>query len=178
MSLALALLRSKLISSRAILIPLTKSNVITATIREAHQPGTGYWNKDWRPGPYPHTEEEKRAAAKKYGMLREDYEPYPDDGFGYGDYPKLPIVSSDERDSNEAYTQDHLKRNWGEPLHVDADLYGEDRFNPNEITHAFVGPLCLVHWMDGWICITVLDCRKLSSSNCEENAQTNASISF
>ena len=156
--MSLALLRSKLISSRAILIPLTKSNVITA-VREAHQPGTGYWNRDWRPGPYPkvsfriqkeqlkqlsrmmllsltiacsQTEEEKIAAAKKYGLLREDYEPYPDDGFGYGDYPKLPIVAAEERDSNELYEIDSMKRHFGEPLHVDIDLYGEDRFNPNE----------------------------------------------
>lgn len=38
------------------------------------------WNKDWKPGPYPETEEERKAAAKKYGLLPEDYKPYPDDG--------------------------------------------------------------------------------------------------
>ena len=45
--------------------------------------------KDMLPGPYPKTP--KRAAAtKKYNMRVEDYEPHPDDGMGYGDYPKLP----------------------------------------------------------------------------------------
>lgn len=38
------------------------------------------WNKDWMPGPLPQTEEERRAAAKKYGLLPEEYKTYPDDG--------------------------------------------------------------------------------------------------
>lgn len=32
------------------------------------------------PGPLPQTEEERRAAAKKYGLLPEEYKTYPDDG--------------------------------------------------------------------------------------------------
>ncbi|XP_050564030.1 NADH dehydrogenase [ubiquinone] 1 beta subcomplex subunit 8, mitochondrial-like [Cygnus atratus] len=43
------------------------------------------------PGPYPRTPEERAAAAKKYNMRVEDYQPYPDDGLGYGDYPMLQI---------------------------------------------------------------------------------------
>lgn len=35
------------------------------------------------PGPYPKTPEERAAAAKKYNMRVEDYEPYPDDGMGW-----------------------------------------------------------------------------------------------
>lgn len=38
------------------------------------------WNKDFAPGPLPKTEEERRAAAKKYGLLPEEYRTYPDDG--------------------------------------------------------------------------------------------------
>lgn len=38
------------------------------------------WNKDFKPGPIPTTEEERKAAAKKYGLLPHEYEPYPDDG--------------------------------------------------------------------------------------------------
>lgn len=34
------------------------------------------WNRDWKPGKYPDTVEEREAAAKKYGMRVEDYEPY------------------------------------------------------------------------------------------------------
>uniref|UniRef100_A0A8D2FPJ6 NADH:ubiquinone oxidoreductase subunit B8 n=1 Tax=Theropithecus gelada TaxID=9565 RepID=A0A8D2FPJ6_THEGE len=38
--------------------------------------------KDMFPGPYPRTPEERAAAAKKYNMRVEDYEPYPDEGMG------------------------------------------------------------------------------------------------
>ncbi|XP_041350588.1 NADH dehydrogenase [ubiquinone] 1 beta subcomplex subunit 8, mitochondrial-like [Gigantopelta aegis] len=87
------------------------------------------WNKDWKPGPYPTTSEERAAAAKKYGMRVEDYDVYPDDGMGYGDYPKLPYVSGDVRDPYEDWDIPELKRNFGEPLHVDYDAIGEDRWN-------------------------------------------------
>ncbi len=55
----------------------------------------GHWNYEWSPGPYPRTKEERLAAAKKYNLQPEDYEPYPEDGFlgmGLGDYPNLPRV--------------------------------------------------------------------------------------
>ena len=74
------------------------------------------WNKDWKPGPYPRTQEERAAAAKKYGMRVEDYEPYPDDGTGYGDYPKLPRVSTESRDPYEEWDIPEVKRNYGEPV--------------------------------------------------------------
>lgn len=38
------------------------------------------WNYLFKPGPYPDTEEKRLAAAKKYGLLPEEYKPYPDDG--------------------------------------------------------------------------------------------------
>lgn len=38
--------------------------------------------KDTLPGPYPRTPEERAAAAKKYNLRVEDYEPYPDNGEG------------------------------------------------------------------------------------------------
>ena len=74
------------------------------------------WNKDWKPGPYPKTQAERAAAAKKYGLLLQDYEPYPDDGMGYGDYPKLPLVSNDQRDPFVNWDYPDLKRNFGEPV--------------------------------------------------------------
>ena len=77
-----------------------------------------YWNKDWAPGPYPKTPEERAKAAKKYGMRPEDYEPYPDDGTGYGDYPKLPYVSGDSRDPYQDWDMPDMKRNFGEPVSV------------------------------------------------------------
>lgn len=39
------------------------------------------WNKDYKPGPYPQTEKERIAAAKKYNLLPEEYKPYADDGW-------------------------------------------------------------------------------------------------
>ncbi|XP_014678072.1 PREDICTED: NADH dehydrogenase [ubiquinone] 1 beta subcomplex subunit 8, mitochondrial-like [Priapulus caudatus] len=90
---------------------------------------TGYWNKDWKPGPYPKTAEEREAAAKKYGMRPEDYDVYPDDGMGYGDYPKIEAVSGESRNPYYNWDYPYLRKDYGEPLHVDADLYGEDRIN-------------------------------------------------
>ena len=72
------------------------------------------WNKDWKPGPYPKTDAERIAAAKKYGLLPQDYEPYPDDGTGLGDYPKLPMISVDQRDPHYNWDEPDLKRNFGE----------------------------------------------------------------
>jgi len=92
--------------------------------------GMAYWNKDWKPGPFPKTSEERAAAAKKYGLRVEDYEPYPDDGMGYGDYPKLPRISTESRSPNDQWDIPQMKRNFGEPLHVDADLLTEDKWNP------------------------------------------------
>lgn len=75
------------------------------------------WNKDWKPGPYPKTEEERRAAAKKYNLIPEDYEPYDDkDGLGYGDYPKLPLKSAEGKDPYHHWDITHLKKNYGEPV--------------------------------------------------------------
>lgn len=34
------------------------------------------------PGPFPKTPEERAAAAKKYNLRVEDYEPFPDNGEG------------------------------------------------------------------------------------------------
>ena len=74
------------------------------------------WNKDWKPGPFPTSPEERAAAAKKYGLRVEDYDVYPDDGTGFGDYPKLPYMSGDFRDPYEDWDMPELKRNFGEPV--------------------------------------------------------------
>lgn len=94
-----------------------------------HQIIRTHWNKDWKPGPYPQTPEERAAAAKKYNLSPEEYEPYPDDGMGYGDYPKLPDTSVESRDPYYPWDFPEHKRNFGEPLHVHVDMYGEDRFD-------------------------------------------------
>jgi len=104
---------------------------IASLVHQSARAYAAYWNKDWRPGPVPKTETQRRAAAKKYGLIPEDYETYPDDGFGYGDYPKLPIISAESRDPHYNFDMDEWKRNYGEPLHVDFDMYGEDRLDYN-----------------------------------------------
>lgn len=94
-----------------------------------YQSVRNHWNKDFKPGPYPKTPEEREAAAKKYGLLPEEYEPYPDDGLGHGDYPKLPDVSTESRDPYYPWDFPEYKRNFNDPMHVQADMYGEDRFD-------------------------------------------------
>nr|XP_012624219.1 NADH dehydrogenase [ubiquinone] 1 beta subcomplex subunit 8, mitochondrial isoform X1 [Microcebus murinus]XP_012624225.1 NADH dehydrogenase [ubiquinone] 1 beta subcomplex subunit 8, mitochondrial isoform X1 [Microcebus murinus] len=89
--------------------------------------GASNMTKDMLPGPYPRTPEERAAAAKKYNMRVEDYEPYPDDGMGYGDYPKLPDRSQHERDPWYDWDHSDLRLNWGEPIHWDLDMYIRNR---------------------------------------------------
>ena len=55
------------------------------------------WNYMWKPGPYPEDQDARIAAAKKYGMILEDYKPYEDPDVMAGDYPCLPIEPMDER---------------------------------------------------------------------------------
>ena len=75
----------------------------------------GGWTRDWKPGPYPKTKEEREAAAKKYNLIPEDYEPLPD-GTGWGDYPDLPIVGTDARDPYEDFDFHYRRRNYGETV--------------------------------------------------------------
>ena len=76
------------------------------------------WNKDWKQGKYPRTEEERAAAARKYGLRPEHYEPCDDDGVGFGDYPKLPIVHYDQREqeANYEFHDAMTQRHYGEPV--------------------------------------------------------------
>ncbi|XP_046888277.1 NADH dehydrogenase [ubiquinone] 1 beta subcomplex subunit 8, mitochondrial [Hypomesus transpacificus] len=84
-------------------------------------------SKGMLPGPFPTTPEEKAAAAKKYNMRVEDYEPFPDNGEGYGDYPKLADRSQHERDPWYKWDHPDLRRNWGEPMHWNFDMYTRNR---------------------------------------------------
>ena len=74
------------------------------------------WNHDWQPSQYPTTPAERAAAAKKYGLREEDYEPYPEDGFGHGDYPMLPRTPANSRDPYENWDMPEYRRNYGEPV--------------------------------------------------------------
>ncbi|RZC40490.1 NDUF B8 domain containing protein [Asbolus verrucosus] len=114
---------SSLIKSAKIAQLCLRSNPVLVTAIRHH------WNKDYKPGPYPQTEEERKKAAEKYGLHRSEYKPYPDDGTGYGDYPKLPDVAAEMKDPFYPWDNPELKRNFNEPLHADFDLMREDRYN-------------------------------------------------
>uniref|UniRef100_A0A336LPW7 CSON009714 protein n=1 Tax=Culicoides sonorensis TaxID=179676 RepID=A0A336LPW7_CULSO len=87
-----------------------------------------HWNKDWKAGKYPETEEERKAAAKKYGMHPSEYQPYPNDGTGYGDYPKMKDEPHERRDLYYPWDMPEHKRNFGEPIHIEYNIYSEDRY--------------------------------------------------
>lgn len=74
------------------------------------------WNKDFKPGPYPETEEERQRAARKYGLRVDEYKPVPDDGLGAGDYPDVPLVSAESRNPFTNWDYPEHRRNFGEPV--------------------------------------------------------------
>ncbi|GJQ68754.1 hypothetical protein Trydic_g17286 [Trypoxylus dichotomus] len=97
-----------------------------------------HWYKDYKPLPFPKTQEEREAAAAKYELTVADYKVYKDDGMGLGDYPKLPDLSDDEKDPFYPWDNPELKRNFGEPIHMDFDLINEVRYNISA-KHRFPG---------------------------------------
>uniref|UniRef100_A0A6M2DUS8 Putative ubiquinone oxidoreductase ndufb8/ashi subunit n=1 Tax=Xenopsylla cheopis TaxID=163159 RepID=A0A6M2DUS8_XENCH len=110
-----------------------------------------HWNKDYKPGPYPRTQEERDKAAAKYGLHPKEYKPYPEDE-GLGDYPHLPDVGIESRDPYYHYDYPAHRRNYGEPLHADAEVYGEDRFYRGErhLVHPFMQNLVLILVLAGF----------------------------
>ncbi|EUB58866.1 NADH dehydrogenase [ubiquinone] 1 beta subcomplex subunit 8, mitochondrial [Echinococcus granulosus] len=88
------------------------------------QKNFAYWHADWKPKPFPTTPAQREAAAKKYGLLPEDYETYEPDGNCPGDYPKLEPFNELHRDPYEHYDYGHLKRNYNEPIPWFWDFYG------------------------------------------------------
>ncbi|XP_017784534.1 PREDICTED: NADH dehydrogenase [ubiquinone] 1 beta subcomplex subunit 8, mitochondrial [Nicrophorus vespilloides] len=100
----------------------TKNPILFTAIRN-------HWNKDFKPAAFPKTQEERNAAAEKYGLISSEYKPYANDGTGMGDYPELPLTSGDSRDPHYPWDNPELKRNFNEPLHADFEMYGEDRYD-------------------------------------------------
>nr|XP_018902519.1 PREDICTED: NADH dehydrogenase [ubiquinone] 1 beta subcomplex subunit 8, mitochondrial [Bemisia tabaci] len=107
--------------SRLSVFSIKKSIPLVTSVR------CGHWNKHWKAGPYPKTEEERIAAAKKYNLLPEEYEPYEDDGWGWGDYPKLPPISIINKDHWEPWTCPEDRRDYCEPLIIYEHILAEDR---------------------------------------------------
>merc|ERR1711936_696768 len=83
------------------------------------------------------------AAAKKYGMLPEDYkqyDPVTEADVMAGDYPKLPEKSAMIllRDPFFPWDVPTLRRNFGEPLQENWMQYQEDRYTDMDgtfVTH-------------------------------------------
>lgn len=88
------------------------------------------WNYMWKPGPYPEDQDARIAAAKKYGMILEDYKPYEDPDVMAGDYPCLPIEPMDERDKLYEWDYPEYRRNYGEPLQEEWWKYHDTRVSP------------------------------------------------
>ncbi|XP_059047473.1 NADH dehydrogenase [ubiquinone] 1 beta subcomplex subunit 8, mitochondrial [Achroia grisella] len=107
---------------------LSKRHVLSKNTGLIFNAVRNHWNYEYKPGPYPKTPEERAAAAKKYGMSIEEYQPHPEH-MGYGDYPKLPDIGADSKDPHYPYDQPELKRNFNEPIHSSAEIFGEDRYD-------------------------------------------------
>ncbi|XP_023330746.1 NADH dehydrogenase [ubiquinone] 1 beta subcomplex subunit 8, mitochondrial [Eurytemora carolleeae] len=107
-----------------------KANFHTmSVVRAAGSPPP--WNYLWKPGPYPESEDAKMKAAKKYGLLYEDYQPYPKGSdMLCGDYPNLPLVPEAYRSSTYEWDYPEYKRDYGETPHVEWDKYRETRYTP------------------------------------------------
>lgn len=95
------------------------------------------WNYLWQPAPYPETKEEREAAARKYGMIPEDYEPYDPTDWGLGDYPKLEKSSQESRSGQIDWDYMADRRNFGEPLMRDYDAHQGTRWDDTtELPHS------------------------------------------
>ncbi|KAK6046808.1 NADH-ubiquinone oxidoreductase ASHI subunit [Cooperia oncophora] len=89
----------------------------------------GWYPRDHKPGQYPTTDEERRAAALKYGLRPEDYKPMDqDDVVRYaGDYPDFGPITYDHKDPYENWTDRLNRRNWGEMVPIDMMRHRADR---------------------------------------------------
>lgn len=87
--------------------------------------GAIYLDRDWMPGPYPKTESERLAAAKKYNLLPEEYQAYDPEKweFAYGDYPQLPNRTPHDQDPYYAWDYYAYSKNYGEPYHINTEIY-------------------------------------------------------
>ncbi|KAF6026188.1 NDUFB8 [Bugula neritina] len=112
------------------------------------------WNYQWKPSPYPKTQAEREAAAKKYGLRVEDYEPYdPYKDPGYGDYPKVGWIGASHKDPYQDYDFPHMGTDYKEVLHPDADLATYDRTFMALFFIGFMATIYSIHFISveyGW----------------------------
>lgn len=107
--------------ARQVLLQSKWSPIVISCKRSA-----GQWTKDWMPGPAPTTPEERAAAAKKYNLLPEEYEPSE-----WGDYPKLPDVSGASKDPHYNWDMFSIKKDYCETLHEHYNVICEERYDIN-----------------------------------------------
>ncbi|XP_011630549.1 NADH dehydrogenase [ubiquinone] 1 beta subcomplex subunit 8, mitochondrial [Pogonomyrmex barbatus] len=103
-----------------------KTCLLYAATRYASDKERLPWNYLWRAGP--HSEKNYDKIAEKYHLHPDDYKPYSKEE-GYGDYPKLPMVGPIAKDPYYPYDIPLYKKNYHEPLHIDFELMGEDRYD-------------------------------------------------
>ncbi|KAK2580892.1 hypothetical protein KPH14_005962 [Odynerus spinipes] len=107
---------------------LLSRNSIKLCIRAKHKETRDYpylWRANDKT---PSTPEEIKEAAERYNLHPREYKPYPAEE-NYGDYPQLPFVGAEARDPNYPWDFPELRRNFGEPLHIEEDQIGEDRYS-------------------------------------------------
>ncbi|VDO49933.1 unnamed protein product [Onchocerca flexuosa] len=101
----------------------------------------GWYPRDHMPDDYPKNEEERRAAAIKYGMRPEDYKPHSkDDYYKYaGNYPDYGCVTYDHKDPYENWSDPHYRRNWGEGMQIRAMMHTSDRDSYTTLIFCWIG---------------------------------------
>lgn len=107
---------------------------------------------DLKMGPFPRTKEERERAAKKYNLIPEDYEPFPED-LGHGDYPNLKAIGAFNRDQYDDFDYPIDNRFYGEVFHRDADLYYWERVDP--LKHEKAG-------VSAWVKVLTIFCLTIS----------------
>lgn len=90
-------------------------------------------------GPYPKTEADRLRAARKYNLIPEDYQPYPEEE-GMGDYPNLKPIGHYYRDWYCDYDDPYDYRHYGEVYHRDYDLLVWERDSSGEEDKCSVNP--------------------------------------
>merc|ERR1712198_234395 len=96
------------LKSRILLLRKIQNNSLSSIAQRSMGGSPPPWTYLWKPGPYPETDAERIAAAKKYGLIPEDYEPYPNDG---------------------RFNDSIGHQNFGEPLHYNFYKQQETRYD-------------------------------------------------
>ncbi|XP_003702585.1 NADH:ubiquinone oxidoreductase subunit ASHI [Megachile rotundata] len=122
----IGILSNTLLRNNVPLIQITRGNKDFQTFLDFWKP---VGMRPHMPDDYPETEEERRKSAAKYGLHPYEYEPYPNDHRYLGDYPQLPWIGVVARDPYYPWDYPVIRRNYGDPIHPEQDMMGEDRYD-------------------------------------------------